>query len=278
MATPTRRSIYADKLGAFSDFAFGDDAVFQNYGQWERFFRQRMGPTFNRKIIFEIGCFDAAYLCAIAAKHPDTAFVGLDWKAKAVFDGGQRAEAMGLRNVALLRGRAQQLSRMFAESELDEIWLFHPDPCDRDVERAARLFNEPFLLDAHRALRHRDAALVLKTDHPGYYQWALGLLGLSEPEWFGRAREILQRDPKAPSSMFSPRVRARDLMQPRDVPSSNSAIRDRFDVAINSADYWGDVNAIKRTANRCFAGEVTIFESRFRKKHLPIYYLELRKR
>ena len=255
-----RRSIYADRLHAFAEFASGDDAAFGRHGRWRDFFRQRIGRAFGGRIIFEVGCADAAFVSRVASKHPDVAFVGLDWKAKAVYEGARRIAELGLRNVALLRARAQDVLKVFDAGEVDEVWLFHPDPCDRPVELRNRLFAPPFLSDVRRALRDQSSLLALKTDHPGYYQWALRLLDLSDPDW------------------TSMRTRARDLMRREDLPGPSDAIRRGFDVVANSADFWNDPAALAHTAGRPFAGEVTTYESRFLRKRLPIYYLELRPR
>jgi tRNA G46 methylase TrmB len=279
-AGTTRRSIYADKLHDFPGVAFGDEAALQHRGKWRDFFRRRIGPQFNGRIIFEVGCADAAFLSRIAAKFSHTGFVGLDWKCKALYDAAQRVAGLSQHNIALLRGRGQDVSKIFADNEVDEIWVFHPDPCDRDVDLKNRLIAEPFLLDAHRVLRDDNSVLALKTDHPGYYQWVLGLFGLPEPEWFKAARDSGVTSPptaRSESSAPSSRVRTCDLMRPDDIPGPSHTIRHRFEVAMNSPDYWQDRAALAHTARRCFAGESTFYESRFLKKRLPIYYFEMQK-
>ena len=265
------RSVYAEKFREVADFAFADGAAFANRGRWREFFGPRIGPAFDGRVILEVGCFDAGFLAKIAAKHPTTAFVGLDWKCKALYDGARQIAEAGLGNVALLRGRAQDVLKSFAEGEVDEIWVFHPDPCDREVELKNRLIAEPFLSDVHRVLRDGTSVLVLKTDHVGYYQWVLGLFGLPEPEWFG------ERGALAGASRL-PRLRAGDMMNSEDIPAPSDVIRDRFEVAIHSGDYWNDAVAIALSAGRCFWGEATLFESRFIKKKQPIYYFEMQKK
>lgn len=260
-ASQTRRSVYADKLREFEGVAWGDAAAFQHRGQWGDLFRKRIGPAFDGRIIFEIGCSDAAYLARIAAAHPRTAFVGLDWKCKSLYEGARRVSLLGLANIVLLRGRGQDVGRVFAEAEVDEVWLFHPDPCDRDVELPNRLFGETFLLDVHAVLRDRTSVLALKTDHPGYYQWVLGLFGLPEPESFASAR-----------------VRRRDLMQKERIPERCEPIRKRFAVSMASADFWHDGSALAHTAGRYFSGKTTRYESRFVEKGRPIYYFEIEKK
>jgi tRNA G46 methylase TrmB len=300
IAGTTRRSIYADKLRDFPEFAFGDDAALQHRGTWRDFFRRRIGPTFNGRVVFEVGCADAAFLGRIATKYPGTGFVGLDWKCKALYDAARRVASLDVRNIGLLRGRGQDVAKFFGDNELDEVWVFHPDPCDRDVELKNRLIAEPFLTDVHRVLRDEDSVVALKTDHPGYYQWVLGLFGLPEPEWFRAARDSEAAGGAATDGLASiapemkatamngpatrggavaplPRVRACDLMRPEAVPAPSPAIRRRFGVAITSPDYWHDPAALAHTARRCFAGETTFYESRFARKRHPIYYVEMRK-
>jgi len=271
---PTRRSVYAGKLREFPSIALADEATFANRGQWAEFFRRRIGPAFDGRIIFEIGCFNAGFLSTIAAKFPNTAFVGLDWKCKAIYDGAKHVAERGQTNIVLLHGRGQEIAQIFGEREVDEVWLFHPDPCDRPQELKNRLIGEPFLSDAHSVLREAGSSLVIKTDHAGYYQSVLGVFGLPEPAAF----ELARQSKTAGRSTTAPGVRPRDLMRPEDVPAPSQLARRLFDVSVNSADYWGDPATQSKTAGRCFAGKITLFESRFVKKRLPIYYVEFRKR
>jgi tRNA G46 methylase TrmB len=258
------RSAYAHKLGEFPELVFANDRAFSHRGHWGEFFQRRMGAAFDGRVVVEVGCFDAAYLSRVAARHPRTGFVGLDWKVKAVYDGARRVADLGLRNVALLRGRAQDVGRIFGGREVDDVWVFHPDPCDRPAELKNRLIAEPFLADVHAILRDGASRLSLKTDHPGYYQWVLGLFGLPEPAWF-----------RAPRDPAGPRVRARDLMPPSQIPAPSGPLVTRFKVLANSPDFWNDPAVLAHTAAREFAGEVTLFEDRFVRKRLPIYYFEI---
>ena len=279
MDLPPRRSVYADRLSRYRSFAFGDAAVSTHCGQWAAFFHDRIGPAFGGRVVLEIGCADGAYLARLAAKHPTTAFVGLDWKHKALFQAAERIDGMGLKNVALLRGRGQDLRTMFGPAEVDEILLFHPDPFATPAELPNRLFAEPFLIDAHAVLRDEESTLTLKTDHPGYYAWALAVLGIAEPEHFALARARAEAEPATASKLAgSPRIRAADLLVDADRPARSTAATERFDVMVVSADFWNDPKLVGHAAGRVFAGERTFFEERFLKKRQPIYYVELAKR
>jgi len=262
------RPNFAERLAQFPGHAFNGDDLFRHRAQWAAFFRKRIGAGFAERIILEVGSFDAAFLCTVAQRHPQTAFIGLDWKFKATYLAAQQVDAMKLPNVAILRGRAQDLTRIFADRELDEVWVFHPEPCDEPNQAGNRLIASPFLEQVHALLRKAESLLSIKTDHPGYYQWMIHLLGLPEPAHFAEARA---------GAVTSPRVRRRDLLSPEEIPPANAAIAERFAVACHSADYWHDPAALAATAGRAFAGEPTTYEKRFLAKRQPIYYVELRK-
>ncbi len=238
-----RRSVFADRLLAFGGFVFSDGAEFSRRGAWREFFTRRIGSAsaFAGRVIFEIGCNDASLLVRVAAKHPTTGFIGIDWKCRALHTGAERVAAAGLPNVALLHGRGQDVGRMFSDGELDEVWVFHPDPCDKPQELGNRLIAEPFLVEVHRVLRER-SMLILKTDHAGYHQSVLGLFGLGE---------------------------AGDVTE---------AVVERFKLSTRSADFWNDELIRESSAGRCFAGEATFFEKRYLRKRLSIHYIEMTKR
>lgn len=237
-------------------------------GQWRDRFAARIGSQFSGRLAFEVGCFDAGFLNRIAANHPAVGFVGIDWKARSLAKGAAEAVAMGLKNVLLLRGRAQDLCTTFADGELDEVWVFHPEPCDEPRQLKNRLIAEPFLRKVYEVLRP-GGSLSIKTDHPGYYQWVLALLGREEPAWFKDVR--LGR----PTADGRPKVRPRDLMPLQDLPQQSEAIARQFAVRVLSPDFWNDQKAIELVAGHTFTGETTAFESRFLQKRQPIYFVEL---
>jgi tRNA G46 methylase TrmB len=263
MGNVPRQSIFADRLAEHAAFASGDADVFTRRGQWRSFFKSRIGPLFSGKTIVEVGCSDAASLVAMAAKHPADALVGLDWKAKQIFLGAERVASIGLRNVALLRARAQDLPRIFSDGEIDELLIFHPEPCDRPEELANRLFGEPFLTAIHPTLRE-GAAVTVKTDHAGYYQWMLTLFGITSPDFAELSKTM--------------KLRTQDLVLDDALPPPNATLRRLYEVSLYSHDFWNDQRVLDATAHRCFASEVTMFEQRFLKKRQPIFYFELRKR
>jgi tRNA (guanine-N7-)-methyltransferase len=262
-----RRSVYADRLHAFPGLVFSDGAEFINRGRWREHFRERIGSTFDNQLILDIGCASGELLLKVAAKRPQTAFIGLDWKCRSLCHAAQRIAEVGIPNIALLHGRAQEIGAIVARRELSEIWLFHPEPCDTEKTLPHRLFDDTFLLEAHRALPH-GGRLMLKTDHAGYFQWALALLNQHEPELFEQVRQGRQ---------MAARVRRSELVDPKKLPAASDVLSRRFQPTVISLDYWNDPVAGLATGAHAFADETSGYEARFKTKRWPIYYLELRK-
>ena len=166
--------------------------------------------------------------------------VGIDWKCKAIYDGAQRVSRLGLQNIALIHGRGQSLPDIFGNREIDELWIFHPEPFEKETKSQARLISLQFLRQIEPLLRGSDSCVVLKTDHADYYQQVLKLL------------------------------------RPLDSNSLHSSAAP-FEVTVASTDFWKDPRAQLHTSKRSFKGEMTEYERRFSKRHVPIHYLEFRK-
>lgn len=257
---------YATRLEEYPELVLNGPEVGTRRGEWDVFFRDRMGRSASRAIL-EIGCSNAEFLTGRAEEQSDVAFIGMDWKFKVLYKGAKRAHDRGLKNVALLRAKAQELSRMFGEAELDEIWIFFPDPWAKKSQLKNRLVRESFLKDAHRALKP-GGAIYFKTDHPGYFQWILSLFGVQQPE-------LLSYDDEAPTapSRRARQIKVRRLEDSDDLPPTSEVVRGLFRLENMTTDYWG---AFARPP-RLFSSSVTLFEKLFVKEQLPIYYLELAK-
>jgi tRNA (guanine-N(7)-)-methyltransferase len=215
----------AERLRQFADIVDVGEAAFRHRGRWADLF-----PNTDGRLVIEIGCFDGQLLATSAARWPTAGFVGIDWKAGSLADAAERVKAASITNVRLIRGRGQDLCRQFADGEVAQVWLFHPEPCDRPKEQSNRLMSPAFLADVHRVLRGGDSSrFILKTDHAEYYLHTLALLEDSR----------------------------------------------QFRIVHRSADYWNDKTAQDHA--HAFAAEVTPYEARYRRKRLPIHYVELAK-
>lgn len=144
-------------------------------GKWnEAYFKN------NNPIVLELACGKGEYTVGLGSRFPETNFIGIDIKGDRIARGSTRAMELGLKNVAFLRTGIQFLDEFFAENEVSEIWLVHPDPQPRDKEEKRRLTNQRFL-DLYKRYLKDGGIYHLKTDSEFL---------------FGYSLEVMQNDPE----------------------------------------------------------------------------------
>ena len=82
----------------------------------------------NNPITLELACGKGDYTIALAERHPDRNFIGIDMKGPRLWSGCVAAQERGLTNVAFLRIEILNLAHYFANWEIEEIWITFPDP------------------------------------------------------------------------------------------------------------------------------------------------------
>jgi tRNA (guanine-N(7)-)-methyltransferase len=262
---------YAARLNEFPDIAFNAEGNFVHHGKWASFFQNKIGHK-PKRLVFEIGCSNGLFLCQAAASHPDWAFVGIDWKFKVLYRAAKRAATAGLKNVAFLRGKAQELPQIFDPAELDEIYLFFPDPWAKTTQLKHRLMQEGFLSEAARVLR-AGGTLHFKTDHPGYFQWVLALFGYPQPD----LQSYDHPDP-AEKSKRARQVKVRKLMRREDLPKASVAVQEQFKVVGVSTNFWQLEGGLGQLQGQPYERHRTFFEGLFIGEELPIYYIQIQRK
>ena len=92
-------------------------------GNWRKEFFHNDNP-----IILELGCGKGEYTVALAERNPDKNFIGVDIKGARIWRGAKTATQRQMGNVGFLRARIEFITSLFAEGEVDEIWITFPDP------------------------------------------------------------------------------------------------------------------------------------------------------
>ncbi len=147
-------------------------------GNWNRFFFKNENP-----IVLELGCGKGEYSIALAKKFPDKNFLGIDIKGARFWRGAKTALEENLGNVGFLRTQIELVDLVFAENEIDEIWITFPDPQIKYKRTKHRLTNSNFLQKYKKILKS-DGLVNLKTDSEFLHGYTLGLL-------HGEGHEIL---------------------------------------------------------------------------------------
>ena len=144
-----------------------ESAARAHRGEWRK-------STFNAPsqmpLDVEIGTGNGEFLAHHSAAHPERCVLGIERKFKPLVQslkGLQRAE---LNNAAVLRYQADHLDEIFAINELDDIYLFFPDPWPKKRHHKHRLVNTTFLKSTFN-LQRPGSRFVIKTDNDAYFEW-----------------------------------------------------------------------------------------------------------
>ena len=104
-----------------------DNSTETHRGRWREMFPG--SPAFKPKELHvEIGCNAGHVVLEWAARNPENAYVGIDWKFKPIFWGIEKAVKRTVANLLFFRAHAERLPFMFGTGEIDFLYLFFPDP------------------------------------------------------------------------------------------------------------------------------------------------------
>ncbi|MBF0298593.1 MAG: hypothetical protein HQK51_07735 [Oligoflexia bacterium] len=184
-----RENPYHHKLGEseFSNFVYRDHEGEYFRGLWNEEAFKRIAP-----IHVEVGCGYGDFLIHFCNQNPQVNFVALDYRFKrghqvakklitaidkSKSDKSDKSDESG--HYKFLRAKGERISYLFAENEIDNMYLFFPDPWPKLRHHKKRLFNQ-FFLESLYVILKPGGRLFFKTDHDGYFEWALEQVKLTQ--------------------------------------------------------------------------------------------------
>lgn len=146
------------------------DANFSLKGKWcSSFFKN------NNPLVLELGCGKGEYTVGLAKRYPNKNFIGIDIKGARFWRGAKTAIEDQMPNVAFIRTQIELIEFIFAENEVDEIWITFPDPQIKYKRTKHRLTNAEFL-QRYKNILNNTGVVHLKTDSEFMHGYTLGLL------------------------------------------------------------------------------------------------------
>lgn len=139
-------------------------------GNWNKEFFNNDNP-----IIIELGCGKGEYSVGLAEQYPNKNFVGIDIKGARFWRGAKTAVDNGMNNVAFVRTQIELINHIFADKEVDEIWITFPDPQIKYKRTKHRMTNSEFL-QLYKKILKPNGIVNLKTDSEFMHGYTLGLL------------------------------------------------------------------------------------------------------
>ena len=123
----------------------------------------------DHPIVLELGCGKGDYTIALALRHPEINYIGVDIKGARLWKGAKFATEQALPNVAFLRTRIEFISAFFGPGEVSEIWLTFSDPQLRGSENSR--LSSPLFLERYRGFLRPGGVVHLKTDSRFLYEY-----------------------------------------------------------------------------------------------------------
>ncbi|MDB9961114.1 tRNA (guanosine(46)-N7)-methyltransferase TrmB [Oceanihabitans sp.] len=143
---------------------------YQHKGQWNANFFKNDNP-----LVLELGCGKGEYTVALAKKYPNKNFIGIDIKGARFWRGAKTAIEDNIPNVAFIRTQIELVEHVFAQNEVDEIWITFPDPQIKYQRTKHRMTNMSFL-QRYKNILKPEGVVNLKTDSEFMHGYTLGLL------------------------------------------------------------------------------------------------------
>ena len=138
-------------------------------GNWNRDMFAKPQP-----IVLELGCGKGDYTIALARRHPEMNFIGVDIKGARLWKGAKEATEESMDNVAFLRTRIEFIDAFFGPDEVSEIWLTFSDPQLRGSENAR--LTSPLFLRRYSHFLKPDGIVHLKTDSRFLYEYTMSVI------------------------------------------------------------------------------------------------------
>ncbi len=146
------------------------DEEFQFKGKWKRDFFKNDKP-----LILELGCGKGEYTLGLAERNKDCNYLGIDIKGARFWKGAKTALEDDMPNVGFLRTQIELVDQVFAEGEVDGIWITFPDPQIKWKRTKHRMTNPEFL-KKYKHILTKEGVIHLKTDSEFMHGYTLGIL------------------------------------------------------------------------------------------------------
>ena len=162
---PEASSVLAKEPGS-RELVLRDHPIKGNWG------REMFGNS--NPIILELGCGGGEYTIALAQRHPEINYIGVDIKGARLWKGAKFATEHALPNVAFLRTRIEFITAFFGPSEVSQIWLTFSDPQLSGSENSR--LSSPMFLNRYRSFLCPGGIIHLKTDSRFLYEYTMAVV------------------------------------------------------------------------------------------------------
>ena len=142
-------------------------------GRWHDIFGN------DRPIHVELGMGKGQFISAMSRRHPDVNFIGIDMYDELIARACEKAETirgeLGVdtdANLRLVRANIEYLESMFAEGEIERIFLNFSDPWPKK-RHARRRLTHPRFIEKYKHVLNERGEIHQKTDSVTLFEYSL---------------------------------------------------------------------------------------------------------
>ena len=120
----------------------------------------------------EVGCGKGKFTAETAEANPDVLLVAVERCREAMVVAMEKAQAMGLTNVLFIDMDVANMQDIFAENEIDRLFINFPDPWPRKKNAKRRLTHRGFLYKYCRTVK-AGGEIHFKTDNAPLFEYSV---------------------------------------------------------------------------------------------------------
>ena len=157
-----------EKLQNFSDFVTVENIGEERKGNWRKLF----GEDLSRELYVELGMGKGDFITQLAERNPDKNFVGLEMEKEVVLKAARKVSEKNLTNIRLAVFDINNIAEIFAEHEIDRLYINFCDPWPKKRHAKRRLTYIKFL-EMYRKILKIGGEIHFKTDNRGLFDFSL---------------------------------------------------------------------------------------------------------
>ena len=158
----------AEKLQNYSDFVTTDGIGEERKGNWRKIF----GEDLTRDLEVELGTGKGDFIVEMATRNPEKNFVGLEMEREVVLKAARKVQEKNLSNVRLSVFDINNITEIFADGEVDRLYINFCDPWPKKRHFKRRLTYKKFL-EMYRKILKPGGEIHFKTDNRGLFDFSL---------------------------------------------------------------------------------------------------------
>ena len=135
-------------------------------GKWQSRFAK------EQPLFIEVGSGKGKFITELAQQNPQNNYIAMDVQEGAIALVLKKQVELRLPNLQLLLANGADLAELFAESEVDGVYLNFSDPWPKTRHEKRRLTYKSFLKQYQYILKD-DGYLRFKTDNQGLFEYSL---------------------------------------------------------------------------------------------------------